>query len=71
MTRSKEERKSKGRLLTRVSFRYLDGERNIVLLEIHFGTENQYDIVWTVKKLSDLMHAKYWIITIRRIALWR
>ena len=48
---SVEERKSKGRLLTRVSFRYLTGERSVVLLEIDFDADNQDDIVRTIKKL--------------------
>ena len=52
---SVEGRKSKGRLLTRVSFRYLTGERSVVLLEIDFDVDNQDDIVRTVKKLSDHM----------------
>ena len=42
---SVEGRKSKGRLLTRVSFRYLTGERSVVLLEIDFDADNQDDIV--------------------------
>ena len=50
-----EGRKSKGRLLTRVSFRYLTGERSVVLLDIDFDVENQDDVVRTVKKLSNLM----------------
>ena len=53
-----EGRKSKGRLLTRVSFRYLSGERSVVLLDIDFDAENQDDIVRTVKKLSDLMRER-------------
>tara|TARA_A100001011_G_scaffold215771_1_gene223715 strand:- start:531 stop:800 length:270 start_codon:yes stop_codon:yes gene_type:complete len=53
-----EEIKSKGRLLTRVSFRYLSGERSLVLLDIDFDAENQNDIVRTVKKLSDLMRER-------------
>ena len=55
---SVEGRKSKGRLLTRVSFRYLTGERSVVLLEIDFDADNQDDIVRTVKKLSDLMRER-------------
>ena len=55
---SEEGRKSKGRLLTRVSFRYLTGERNVVLLEIDFDADNQEDIVRTVKKLSELMRER-------------
>ena len=51
-----EGRKSKGRLLTIVSFRYLTAERSVVLFEIDFDAENQDDIVRTVKKLLDLMH---------------
>ena len=42
---SVEGRKSKGRILTRVSFRYLTGERSGVLLEINFDADNQDDIV--------------------------
>ena len=53
-----EGRKSKGRLLKRVSFRYLSGERSVVLLDIDFDAENQDDIVRTVKKLSDLMRER-------------
>ena len=55
---SVEGRKSKGRLLTRVSFRYLNGERSVVLLDIDFDAEIQDDIVRTVKKLSGLMREK-------------
>ena len=55
---SVEGRKSKGRLLTRVSFRYLTGERSVVLLEIDFDADNQDDIVRTIKKLSDLMRER-------------
>ena len=51
-------RKSKGRLLTSVSFRYLFGERSVVLLDIDFDAEIQDDIVRTVKKLSDLMRER-------------
>ena len=36
-----EGRKRKGRLLTRVSFIYLTGERSVVLLDIDFDAENQ------------------------------
>ena len=53
-----EGRKSKGRLLTRVSFRYLSGERSVVLLDIDFDAENQNDIVSNVKKLSELMRGR-------------
>lgn len=38
---SVEVRKSKRRYLTRVSFRYLSGERSIVLLDIDFDADNQ------------------------------
>ena len=55
---SVEGRKSKGRLLTRVSFRYLTGERSVVLLEIDFDADNQDDIVRTFKKLSYLIHER-------------
>tara|TARA_B100000401_G_C52713860_1_gene675188 strand:+ start:38 stop:250 length:213 start_codon:yes stop_codon:yes gene_type:complete len=48
---SVEGRKSKGRLLTRVSFRYLSWERSVVLLDIDFNAENQDDIVRAFKKL--------------------
>ena len=51
-------RKSKGRLLTRVSYRYLSGERSVVLLDIDFNAEYQDDIVRTVRKLSDLMRER-------------
>ena len=50
-----EGRKSKGRLLTRVSSKYLTGERSVVLLDSDFDAENQDEIVRTLKKLSDLM----------------
>ena len=55
---SVEGRKSKGRLLTRVSFRYLSGERSVVLLDIDFNAEYQDDIVRTVRKLSYLMRER-------------
>ena len=55
---SVEGRKSKGRLLTRVSFRYLSGERSVVLLDIDFDADNQDDILRIVKKLSDLMRER-------------
>ena len=42
---SVEGRKSKGRLLTRVSLRYLTGERSLVLMVINFDAKNQDDIV--------------------------
>ena len=51
-------RKSKGRLLTRVSFRYLSGERSLVLLDIDFDAKYQDDIKRTLKKLSDLMRER-------------
>ena len=51
-------RKSKGRLLTRVSFSYLNGERSVVLLDIDFDAESQDEIVRTVKKLSNLMRER-------------
>ena len=49
---SVEGRKSKGRLLTRVSFRYLTGERSVVLLDIDFDAENQDDIMRTFALLA-------------------
>lgn len=55
---SVEGRKSKGRLLTRVSFRYLTGERSVVLLDIDFDADNQDEIVRTVKRLSELMRER-------------
>ena len=55
---SVEGRKSKGRLLTRVSFRYLSGERSVVLLDIDFNAEYQDDIVRTVRKISELMRER-------------
>ena len=55
---SVEGRKSKGRLLTRVSFRYLSGERSLVLLDIDFDAKYQDDIKRTLKKLSDLMRER-------------
>ena len=48
-------RKIRGRLLTRLSFRYLTFERSLVLLDIDFEADNRDDIVRTVMKLSDLM----------------
>ena len=48
---SVEGRKSKGRLLTRVSFRYLTGERSIVLLDIDFDADNQDEILRIIKKI--------------------
>ena len=44
--------------MTRVSFRYLSGERSVVLLDIDFDAEYQDDIVRTIRKLSDLMRKK-------------
>ena len=52
---SVEGRKSKRRYLTRVSFRYISGERSVVLLDIDFEADNQDEIVRTVKRLSELM----------------
>ena len=46
--RNKKQRKN----FTRVSCRYLTGERSVVLLDIDFDVENQDYIVRTVKKLS-------------------
>ena len=43
-----EGRKNKGRLLTRVFFRYLTVERSVILLDIDFDVENQDDFVRTV-----------------------
>ena len=39
-----EARKSKGRLLKRLSFRYLNGERSVDLLGIDFDVDNQIKI---------------------------
>ena len=50
---SVEGRKSRRRFLIRVSFRYLSGERSVVLLDIDFDAENQDDIVRTIKKLLE------------------
>ena len=47
---SVEGRKSKGRLLTRVSFRYLSGERSVVLLDIDFDADNQNKKIKKEKK---------------------
>ena len=55
---SVEGRKSKVTLLTRVSFRYLSGERSLVLLDIDFDAKYQDDIKRTLKKLSDLMRER-------------
>ena len=53
-----EGRKSKRRYLTRVSFRYISGERSVVLLDIDFDADNQDEIVRTVKRLSELMRER-------------
>ena len=53
-----EGRKSKRRNLTRVSFRYISGERSVVLLDIDFEADNQDEIVRTVKRLSELMRER-------------
>ena len=55
---SVEGRKSKRRYLTRVSFRYISGERSVVLLDIDFDADNQDEIVRTVKRLSELMRER-------------
>ena len=49
-----EGRKSKGRLLTRVSFRYLSGERSVVLLDIDFDRECGEDAFhqWSLEKID-------------------
>ena len=44
---SVEGRKSKRRYLTRVSLRYISGERSVVFLDIDFDTENQDEIMNT------------------------
>ena len=46
---SVEGRKSNRRFLKKVSFRYLTGERSVVLLEIDFDADNQDDIMRNVK----------------------
>ncbi len=51
---SVEVRKSKGRLLTRVSFRCLSYERIVVLLDIDYAAEYQDEIVQTIIKLSNI-----------------
>ena len=48
----------KERLLTRVSFRYLSGERNLVILDIYFSAMNQDQILGNIKKLSEQMREK-------------
>ena len=53
-----EGRKSKRRYLTKVSFRYISGERSVVLLDIDFEADNQDEIVRTVKRLSELMRER-------------
>ena len=53
-----KEEKGKGKLITRVSFRYLSRERSVVLLDIDFEAENQDHIVRTFKKLSDLIRER-------------
>ena len=50
---SVEGRKSKGRLLNRVSFRYLNSERSVALLEIDFDTDN------LIKKFIEKFDQKY------------
>ena len=55
---SVEGRQSKRKYLTRVSFRYLSGERSVVLLDIDFDADNQDEIVRTVKRLSELMRER-------------
>ena len=55
---SVEGRKSKGRLLIRVSFRYISSERSVVLLDIDFDVDNQDEIIRTIKRLSELMHER-------------
>ena len=55
---SVEGRKSKGRLLTRVSFRYLSGERSVVLLDTDFDAVYQDNIVSIVRKLSYLIRER-------------
>ena len=57
MPRAQNEEK-KIRLLTRVSFRYLSGERNLVILDIYFGAMNQDQILRNIKKLSEQMREK-------------
>ena len=52
---SVEGRNGKRRYLTRVSFRYISGERSVVLLDIDFEADNQDEIVRTLKRLSELM----------------
>ena len=51
---SVEGRKSKGRLLTRVSFRYLSGEISVVLLAIDFDREWGEDAFhqWSPEKID-------------------
>ena len=60
---SVERIKSKGRLLTKVSFRYLTGERSVVFLGIDFDADNQDEIVRTIKKLSDLLRERNFELT--------
>ena len=55
---SVEGRKSKRRYLTKVSLRYISGERSVVLLDIDFEADNQDEIVRTVKRLSELMRER-------------
>ena len=50
-----EGRKSKGRLLIKVSFRYLNIERSIVLFYIDCDAENHDQIMIIGNKLSELM----------------
>ena len=52
---SVEGRKSRGRLLSRVSFRYLSDEWSLVLLDIDFVTEYQDHILSNIKKLTVQM----------------
>ena len=53
-----EGRKSKGRLLTRVSFRYLSGERSVVLLDIDFDLDEDIRMYYGVREGEEAAIAK-------------
>ena len=38
-----------------VSFIYFSGERSVVLLDMDFDADNQYEIVGTLKNLAELI----------------
>ena len=56
---SVEGRKSKRRYLTRVSFRYISGERSVVLLDIDFDADNHDKFISTIKNWIAYAWKKY------------